>query len=215
MNPADLQARIGPQDQAGLAGSAGLGHHGIRAAGAAGARSAAQRGVTSALDNTWGAGLAFNGFDLGARRAAGSGADIVVQALTKYPSGGGDVLMGSIVTRDDELHLQLKLTPHAPGLGHRRQRCRGGAALLPSLPLRYRAQDAAARALAALAAGRGRKSRSCCTRPSTARRGTSTGRRCAAAMAAARPPAGRRRAVLGGVRRRATAWPRSTPSATR
>jgi cystathionine beta-lyase len=28
------------------------------------------------------------------------GVDIVVHALTKYPSGGGDVLMGSIVTRD-------------------------------------------------------------------------------------------------------------------
>ena len=50
------------------------------------------RGVTSALDNTWGAGIAFDGFE--------AGADIVMQALTKYPSGGGDVLMGSVVTRD-------------------------------------------------------------------------------------------------------------------
>ena len=34
-------------------------------------------GVTSALDNTWGAGLAFNGFDLGRgeRFVAGSGAE--------------------------------------------------------------------------------------------------------------------------------------------
>jgi cystathionine beta-lyase len=28
----------------------------------------------------------------------------IVQALTKYPSGGGDVLMGSVVTRDEALH---------------------------------------------------------------------------------------------------------------
>jgi cystathionine beta-lyase len=76
-------------------------------------------GVTTALDNTWGAGLAFNGFDLGrgARFTPGSGADIVVQALTKYPSGGGDVLMGSIVTRDEALHLQLKLTHMRLGWG--------------------------------------------------------------------------------------------------
>jgi cystathionine beta-lyase len=60
----------------------------------------ATRGVTSALDNTWGAGLAFNGF---ARAAAPTSS---VQALTKYPSGGGDVLMGSVVTRDEALHVR-------------------------------------------------------------------------------------------------------------
>ena len=44
-------------------------------------------------------------------------ADIVVQALTKYPSGGGDVLMGSIVTRDEQLHQQVKLTHMRLGFG--------------------------------------------------------------------------------------------------
>ena len=29
------------------------------------------------------------------------GVDISVHALTKYPSGGGDVLMGSVITRDE------------------------------------------------------------------------------------------------------------------
>ena len=33
--------------------------------------------------------------------------DISVHALTKYPSGGGDILMGSVVTRDQHLHHQL------------------------------------------------------------------------------------------------------------
>jgi cystathionine beta-lyase len=56
------------------------------------------RGIVTALDNTWGSGLAFDGF--------ATGVDIVVQALTKYPSGGGDVLMGSIVTRDEALHVR-------------------------------------------------------------------------------------------------------------
>ena len=54
------------------------------------------QGVVTALDNTWGAGLAFNAFDLGV--------DLSVQALTKYPSGGADVLMGSVVTNTDSLH---------------------------------------------------------------------------------------------------------------
>jgi cysteine-S-conjugate beta-lyase len=110
-----------------------------------------ERGVTSALDNTWGAGLAFNGFDLGQgdARVPGSGADIVVQALTKYPSGGGDVLMGSIVTRDEKLHLQLKLTHMHLGWGIGGNDAEAVLRALPSMALRYRAQDTAARALAA------------------------------------------------------------------
>ena len=37
--------------------------------------------------------------------------------LTKYPSGGGDVLMGSITTRDPALHLRIKLAHMHLGLG--------------------------------------------------------------------------------------------------
>ena len=43
-----------------------------------------------------------------ARRSAPVAVDISVQALTKYPSGGGDVLMGSVTTRDEALHQRLK-----------------------------------------------------------------------------------------------------------
>lgn len=60
--------------------------------------------VLTVLDNTWGAGLAFNAFDFGAEHLS---VDITVHALTKYPSGGGDILMGSVVTRDQKLHHQL------------------------------------------------------------------------------------------------------------
>ena len=60
---------------------------------------ARDRGVTTALDNTWGAGVAFRAFDFGV--------DIVMHALTKYPSGGADVLMGSVVTRDEALHHRI------------------------------------------------------------------------------------------------------------
>ncbi|CAM2940312.1 PLP-dependent transferase [Acinetobacter celticus] len=60
--------------------------------------------VLSALDNTWGAGLAFNAFDFGDEHLS---VDLTAHALTKYPSGGGDILMGSVVTRDEKLHQQL------------------------------------------------------------------------------------------------------------
>jgi cysteine-S-conjugate beta-lyase len=115
-----------------------------------------QRGVTSALDNTWGAGLAFNGFDLGrgARFTPGSGADIVVQALTKYPSGGGDVLMGSIVTRDEKLHQALKLTHMRMGFGIAGNDAEAVLRSLPSIAVRYRAHDVAARQLARWLQGR-------------------------------------------------------------
>ena len=67
------------------------------------------KGVLTALDNTWGAGLAFQPFDLLRTGGEGStsGVDITVHALTKYPSGGGNVLMGSIITRSDELFRKL------------------------------------------------------------------------------------------------------------
>ena len=109
-----------------------------------------RKGVTTALDNTWGAGLAFNGFDLG----GGGGADIVVQALTKYPSGGGDVLMGSVVTRDEKLHQQLKLTHMRLGFGIAANDAEAVLRSLPSLAVRYRAHDATARRLARWLAGR-------------------------------------------------------------
>ncbi len=103
------------------------------------------RGVLVALDNTWGAGLAFDPFDLA---GSGEGVDISVHALTKYPSGGGDVLMGSVVTRDPALHLKLKLTHMRMGYGVGANDVEAVLRSLPSLPLRYAAHDRAARDLA-------------------------------------------------------------------
>ena len=107
-------------------------------------------GILTALDNTWGAGVAFNGFDLG----DGLGADIVIQALTKYPSGGGDVLMGSVTTRDEALHLQLKFTHMRMGWGVGANDAELVLRSLPTIHVRYEAQDHAARALARWWAGR-------------------------------------------------------------
>ncbi len=155
MNPADLQARIGPKTRLvwlEAPGSVTMEFPPLAQL----AQVCRERGVVTALDNTWGAGLAFNGFDLGrgARQVAGSGADIVVQALTKYPSGGGDVLMGSIVTRDDALHLKIKLAHMRIGMGVAANDAEAILRSLPSLELRYRAHDQAARTLAAWLQGR-------------------------------------------------------------
>ena len=155
MNPADLEARIGPNTK--LVWLEAPGSVTMEFAPLAQlARICRQRGVTSALDNTWGAGLAFNGFDLepGNDPTAGSGADIVIQALTKYPSGGGDVLMGSIVTRDGDLHLKIKLAHMRMGWGVGGNDAETILRSLPSLALRYRAHDVAARQLARWLQGR-------------------------------------------------------------
>jgi cystathionine beta-lyase len=145
MNPADLQARIGPRTKLvwlEAPGSVTMEFVPLPELAAI----CRERGVTTALDSTWSGGIAFNGFD--------AGADIVVHALTKYPSGGGDVLMGAIVTRDDKLHLALKLTHMRVGWGLGVNDVEAILRSLPSLALRYHAHDVAARELAAWLKGR-------------------------------------------------------------
>jgi cystathionine beta-lyase len=107
-----------------------------------------RKGVRVALDNTWGAGLAFKPFDLLPLQELGFGVDLSVHALTKYPSGGGDVLMGSVITRDPGLHLRIKLTHMRLGLGVGANDAEAVLRALPSMALRYRAHDESARTLA-------------------------------------------------------------------
>ena len=117
---------------------------------------ARERGVTVALDNTWGAGLAFDPFRLGADEQGGvpAAVDISVQALTKYPSGGGDVLMGSVTTRDAALHQRIKGTNMRIGFGIGANDAELVLRSLPSLAIRYEAQARAGRRLADWWAGR-------------------------------------------------------------
>jgi cystathionine beta-lyase len=107
------------------------------------------RGVLAALDNTWGAGLAFDPFALPCGDGGPVAVDVSVHALTKYPSGGGDVLMGSVVTHDADLHLKLKLAHMHLGLGVGANDAEAVLRALPSIGLRYRAHDRGARVLAA------------------------------------------------------------------
>ena len=143
LNPADLAAKLGPKTRLvwlEAAGSVTLEFPDLPAL----VRLCRDAGVLCALDNTWGAGLAFNPFELD----AGLGVDISVHALTKYPSGGGDVLMGSVVTRDEALHTRLKLAHMRLGIGVGANDAEAVLRALPSIALRYAAHDRATRALA-------------------------------------------------------------------
>ena len=99
------------------------------------------KGIATALDNTWGAGIAFNAFSLGV--------DVSVQALTKYPSGGADVLMGSVVTRSETLHDLISLCHMRVGFGVAGNDVELVLRGLQTIALRYAAQDASTRVLAA------------------------------------------------------------------
>lgn len=98
------------------------------------------QGTVTALDNTWGAGIAFNAFALGV--------DVSIQALTKYPSGGADVLMGSVVTQDEALHHLIHFCHMRVGYGVSGNDAELVLRGLNSIHMRYSAQDAATRALA-------------------------------------------------------------------
>ena len=137
-------ARAGQGSGQGCGGSSGLagGRGGDQATAATqhSLAAAPPRPILSALDHTWGAGIAFCGFDFGV--------DVVLQALTKYPSGGADVLMGSVVTRAAALHRQLLHTHMRLGLGVGANDAELVLRGLHTLHLRYRAQDATTRTLA-------------------------------------------------------------------
>jgi cystathionine beta-lyase len=56
------------------------------------ARAAHERGAAVIHDNTWATGIFFRSFD--------HGADLVVQAATKYPAGHSDLLIGAVVANE-------------------------------------------------------------------------------------------------------------------
>jgi cysteine-S-conjugate beta-lyase len=144
MDPADLARKIGPATRLvwlEAAGSITLEYPDLPALVSVvqAANAGRERPIVTALDNTWGAGIAFNAFEYGV--------DVSMQALTKYPSGGADVLMGSVVTRDPALHEALLMTHMRLGLsvsGNDTELVLRG---LPSMSLRYHAQDVSTREL--------------------------------------------------------------------
>ena len=147
MNVADLQAKITPATKLvwlEAPGSVSMEFPNLIAM----VQACRARGITSVLDNTWGAGLAFKPFDLLADGGS-LAADVSVHALTKYPSGGGDVLMGSIMTVSPSLHMRIKLTHMRLGIGVGANDAEMVLRSLSSIALRYHAHDVSARVLAA------------------------------------------------------------------
>jgi len=61
-----------------------------------------------AIDNTWSGGLFFKAFQFGA--------DISVQALTKYQGGHGDLVMGSVTCLDSALAKKVRHTRDTLGI---------------------------------------------------------------------------------------------------
>jgi cysteine-S-conjugate beta-lyase len=84
--------------------------------------------------------LALCGFDVGA--------DIVMSALTKYASGGSDVLMGALVTRDKSLNDKLALAHMRIGMGISADDAYLILRGLPSMAARFRQHDTSAREVA-------------------------------------------------------------------
>jgi len=65
------------------------------------------RGILTAIDNTWGAGLLFKPLE--------HGVDVSIQALTKYVGGHSDAFMGSAAARDPALVRKLADGVHHMG----------------------------------------------------------------------------------------------------
>ena len=104
------------------------------------ARAAHARDVIVAIDNTWSAGIAFKPFS--------HGVDISMQALTKYQSGGSDVLMGAVITRDAKLYERIALARRVLGMGVGMDDVYLVLRSLASMPLRFAAHDLHARKIA-------------------------------------------------------------------
>ena len=153
MDPADLARKISPQTRLvwlEAPGSVSMEFPDLAEL----VRVCRAQGVLSALDNTWGAGMAFRPFDLrgdspSLAEQGSLAVDISAHALTKYPSGGGDVLMGSIITSNLALHMKIKLCHMRLGLGVAANDAETVLRSLPSMSLRYQAHDQTARTLAA------------------------------------------------------------------
>jgi cystathionine beta-lyase len=104
-------------------------------------RAAHDAGALVAIDNTWSAGIAFSAFD--------HGVDIAMQALTKYQSGGSDVLMGAVITRDEAVHRRIEAAHMRLGYGVGADDAYLVLRGLATMKLRFDAHDRGARQVAA------------------------------------------------------------------
>lgn len=94
------------------------------------------RGVVTAIDNTWSAGVYFRAFD--------KGIDISVQAVTKYIGGHSDLLMGAVTTRNAELFDRVAAVRRLLGMGVGPDDVYLALRGLPTMLARLKAHEAAA-----------------------------------------------------------------------
>jgi cystathionine beta-lyase len=100
------------------------------------AAAAHARGVVVALDHTWSAGVLFNAFD--------HGADVAMQALTKYVGGHSDLLLGSVTVRDENLFNRLGAAHQDLGMSASPDDCSLALRGLQTLSVRLKAIEQSA-----------------------------------------------------------------------
>jgi cysteine-S-conjugate beta-lyase len=92
------------------------------------ARAARQRGVITALDNTYAAGVFFDAF--------AAGVDVTMQALTKYIGGHSDLLLGSVTVNESAHYQALGDAHQLLGMGVSPDDCRLALRGLQTLAVR-------------------------------------------------------------------------------
>jgi cystathionine beta-lyase len=101
---------------------------------------ARDRGVLTVVDNTWGAGLAYKPLQ--------HGADVSVQAVTKYAAGHSDLLMGSVAVSDPAIARAIQGTIEDMGWHVSPDDAWLALRGLRTLPLRYEEQARSAMKIA-------------------------------------------------------------------
>jgi cysteine-S-conjugate beta-lyase len=104
------------------------------------AAAAQKRGVTVVLDNTWSAGVLFDAF--------AHGADVTMQAITKYIGGHSDLLLGSVTVRDEAIYRRLGAARQVIGCAVSPDDCSLALRGLQTLAVRLSAVEDSALALA-------------------------------------------------------------------
>ncbi len=99
------------------------------------AAAARERGIRTIADNTWGAGLL--------QQPLALGADISIQALTKYVVGHADAFGGAVVTSDSRLFHQIAEIAEEYGFGLAPDDAYTALRGIRTLPTRLKAHEAA------------------------------------------------------------------------
>ncbi len=110
------------------------------------ARAAHAVGALVAVDNTWAAGVLFD--------ALAHGADVTMQALTKYAGGHSDVILGSVTAKVDAVVDRLARMRGMLGIGVSPDDCSLALRGMLTMAVRLEAHERAALAVARWLGGR-------------------------------------------------------------